>query len=76
MHDTPLVGMNYLVLGRNPADPGARGEFVAAIEDFEAAFQLAVGMGKPALIHIKSDPEVITPGASLRKLRKLALEST
>jgi acetolactate synthase I/II/III large subunit len=55
---------------------GAHGEVVETTAGFEAAFTRAAEAGKPALIHIKADPELITPGASLTELRALTPKST
>jgi len=42
---------------------------VVATEEFSAAFERAVGSGKPALIEIKLDLEAITPARSLSEIR-------
>lgn len=68
---TELVNPDFRALARAC---GAHGEFVAATGEFEAAFNRSVQAGRPALIHIKTDPEVITPDASLSDIRKLALD--
>ncbi|HSH43510.1 MAG TPA: thiamine pyrophosphate-binding protein [Arenicellales bacterium] len=54
---------------------GAHGELVSATGEFEAAFERAAAAGGPALIHIRTDPDVITPSASLSGIRRLAMES-
>ena len=41
--------------------------------DFPAAFAAAQASGKPAIIHLKVDPEAITPGATLTGIRDKAL---
>jgi len=54
----------------------AFGGFGASVEttaDFPAAFEAARISGKPALIHVKIDPEAITPGTTLTKIREQAL---
>jgi acetolactate synthase-1/2/3 large subunit len=54
----------------------AFGGFGATVErtaDFPAAFQAAQRSGKPAIIHVKIDPEAITPATTLSKIREQAL---
>ena len=38
-----------------------------------AAFGRALASGKPAIVHLKIDPEAITPAITLTKLREQAL---
>ena len=40
--------------------------------DFAAAFEAAQQSGKPAIIHVKVDPEAITPSTTLGAIRKQA----
>jgi acetolactate synthase-1/2/3 large subunit len=64
---------------RNPdfaAYARAFGGFGATVEktaDFPAAFQAAEQSGLPAIVHLKVDPEAITPTATLAKIRETAL---
>jgi acetolactate synthase I/II/III large subunit len=64
---------------RNPdfaAYARAFGGFGATVEktaDFPAAFQAAEQSGLPAIIHLKVDPEAITPTMTLAKIRETAL---
>jgi acetolactate synthase-1/2/3 large subunit len=64
---------------RNPdfcAYARAFGGFGATVErtaDFADAFRAAQQSGKPAIIHVKIDPEAITPGMTLSKIREQAL---
>jgi len=64
---------------RNPdfaAYARAFGGFGATVEktaDFPAAFQAAEASGQPAIIHLKIDPEAITPTTTLAKIREQAL---
>jgi acetolactate synthase-1/2/3 large subunit len=37
--------------------------------DFAAAFRAAEQSGKPAIVHLKIDPEAITPTTTLSKIR-------
>jgi acetolactate synthase-1/2/3 large subunit len=52
---------------------GGHGETVEKTEDFAAAFERATGSGKPALIHLKVDPEAILPTTTLSEIRQKAL---
>jgi acetolactate synthase-1/2/3 large subunit len=52
---------------------GAHGETVKRTADFAAAFDRALGSGKPALLDVHLDPEVITPRQSLSEIREAAL---
>jgi acetolactate synthase I/II/III large subunit len=64
---------------RNPdfaAYARAFGGFGVSVErtaDFPAAFQAAEKSGQPAIIHLKIDPEAITPTATLAGIRESAL---
>jgi acetolactate synthase-1/2/3 large subunit len=64
---------------RNPDFPGyarAFGGFGVSIErteDFPKAFRDAEASGKPAIIRLVIDPESITPGTTLAKIRAKAL---
>jgi acetolactate synthase-1/2/3 large subunit len=64
---------------RNPdfaAYARAFGGFGATVErtaDFAAAFAASVASGKPAIIHLKVDPEAITPTATLSGIREKSL---
>jgi acetolactate synthase-1/2/3 large subunit len=52
---------------------GGYGAVVEKTADFAAAFAGAVASGKPSIVHLKIDPEAITPGASLSAIREKAL---
>ena len=52
---------------------GGHGETVEKTEDFAAAFERALAVGKPAIIHVKTDPEALTSRITLSKLREQAL---
>jgi acetolactate synthase-1/2/3 large subunit len=64
---------------RNPdfaAYARAFGGFGAAVErteDFPAAFKAAQESGKPAILHLKVDPQAISPGTTLDAIREKAL---
>jgi len=51
---------------------GGFGVTVEKTEDFGAAFHAAANAGKPAIIHLKIDPEAITPMTTLTKIREQA----
>jgi acetolactate synthase-1/2/3 large subunit len=67
---TDLVNPDVAALARAY---GAFGEVVEDGADFAAAFARAQASGKPALIELRLDPEVITPTATLSGLRAKAL---
>ena len=52
---------------------GGFGVTVEKTADFAAAFEAAEKSGKPAIIHLKVDPDAITPATSLEAIRAKAL---
>jgi acetolactate synthase I/II/III large subunit len=52
---------------------GGFGVRVEKTEDFAAAFAAARASGKPSIVHLKIDPEALTPMASLSSIREKAL---
>jgi acetolactate synthase-1/2/3 large subunit len=52
---------------------GGFGVRVDKTEDFPAAFAAARTSGKPSIVHLKIDPEALTPMASLSSIREKAL---
>ena len=52
---------------------GGHGETVAATAEFEPAFERALAAGLPAILHVKIDPEAITPATTLSAIRQAAL---
>jgi acetolactate synthase-1/2/3 large subunit len=54
---------------------GGFGATVNRTEEFPAAFQAAVASGLPAVIHMKVDPEAITPTATITGIREKALSA-
>ncbi len=52
---------------------GGFGATVNRTEEFPAAFAAAVASGLPAVIHMKVDPEAITPTATISGIREKAL---
>jgi acetolactate synthase I/II/III large subunit len=51
---------------------GGFGVTVAKTADFAAAFRAAEQAGRPAIVHLKVDPEAITPTTTLTKIRAQA----
>jgi acetolactate synthase-1/2/3 large subunit len=52
---------------------GGYGAVVEKTADFPAAFAAAQASGKPSIIHLKIDPEAITPTATLTGIREKSL---
>ncbi len=52
---------------------GGYGAVVERTADFPAAFAQAVATGRPSIIHLKIDPEAITPTMTLTGIREKAL---
>jgi acetolactate synthase-1/2/3 large subunit len=52
---------------------GGHGATVEKTADFAPAFAGAVESGKPAILHLKVDPEAITPTTTLAALRERAM---
>ena len=52
---------------------GGFGATVERTRDFAAAFAEAVRSGRPAILHVKVDPEAITPTTTISKIRERAL---
>jgi acetolactate synthase-1/2/3 large subunit len=52
---------------------GGFGALVDKTSGFADAFKAASASGKPAIIHLKIDPEAITPLTTLAKIREKAL---
>ena len=53
---------------------GGHGETVETTEEFEPAFARALASGLPAILHVKVDPEAITPSTTLTAIRETALK--
>ena len=54
---------------------GGFGVLVEKTADFPAAFEGAQKSGKPSIIHLKVDPEAITPATTITSIREKALAS-
>ena len=65
-YGTALANPDFAALARAY---GAHGETVAHTADFAAAFERALSAGRPALLHLKLDPQALTMNATLDQLR-------
>jgi len=54
---------------------GAYGERVSRPDDFPAAFERAVGSGKPAVLEIMADPELISSRGTVTSMRERAKQA-
>ena len=52
---------------------GGHGETVEETAEFPPAFERALGSGLPSIVHVKIDPEAITPATTLSEIRAVAL---
>jgi acetolactate synthase-1/2/3 large subunit len=66
---TELKNPDFVALARAY---GAFGALVEKTGDFTAAFDAALASGKPAVIHLKVDPQAITPATTIDAIRKAA----
>jgi acetolactate synthase I/II/III large subunit len=66
---TKLVNPDFAALARTY---GAFGETVESTAQFGPAFERARASGLPSILHLKLDPEAITPAASLSQIRAAA----
>lgn len=63
---TDMVNPDFVALAQAY---GAHGELVRTTDEFEPAFERSQAVGKPALIEILLDPEILTPTATVESLR-------
>ena len=70
---TDLVNPDFAAYARAY---GAHGALVERTEEFAPAFEAAVQAGKPALIELRTDPEIITPRTTLGAIRAQAERQT
>jgi len=63
---TDMINPDFVALARAY---GAHGELVVKTDDFEAAFERSQAAGKPALIEVRLDPNILTPTATVASLR-------
>jgi acetolactate synthase-1/2/3 large subunit len=69
VHGTQLVNPDFVTLAKAY---GVAGERVERTEDFASAFARARAAGKPALLELRIDPEVVSPRATVSSLRQAA----
>ena len=67
---TELRNPEFADLARAHGGFGAR---IERTEEFAPAFEAALASGRPAILHIRIDPEAITPRQSLSQIREAAL---
>ncbi|MBM3650692.1 MAG: thiamine pyrophosphate-binding protein, partial [Alphaproteobacteria bacterium] len=70
VHGTELKNPDFAAYARAF---GGHGETVEKTEDYAAAFERAVTAAKPAIIHVKTDPEALTSRITLSQLREQSL---
>jgi acetolactate synthase-1/2/3 large subunit len=70
VHGTELKNPDFAAYARAF---GGHGETVEKTAEFEAAFERALASAKPAIVHVKTDPEALTSRITLTKLREQAL---
>ena len=70
VHGTELKNPDFAAYARAF---GGHGETVDKTADFAAAFERAVAAARPAIIHLKTDPEALTSRITLSKLREQSL---
>ena len=66
-YGTALVNPDFAALARAF---GAHGETVTSTAEFAGAFERAVAADRPALLHLKLDPQALTMNATLDALRE------
>ncbi len=66
VYASDLVNPDFAALARAY---GAHGESVNRTEEFGPALERALGAGRPALLHLRIDPEAITMNATIAALR-------
>ncbi|MDB5797963.1 MAG: thiamine pyrophosphate-binding protein [Paucimonas sp.] len=69
VHATALTNPDFAALAQSY---GALGMLCERTEDFAAAFEKARNAGKPALIEVRTDPDLLTPRATVASLRAAA----
>jgi acetolactate synthase I/II/III large subunit len=55
---------------------GGHGETVEETAEFLPAYERALASGVPSVLHVKVDPEAITPTTTLSAIRASALEKS
>jgi acetolactate synthase-1/2/3 large subunit len=64
---TDLMNPDFAMLARAY---GAHGETVVATKEFAPAFERALSAQRPALLHVRIDPQALTMSATLDELRQ------
>lgn len=72
VHGTALQNPDFAALARAY---GLHGELVESTAGFEPAFERAMASGKPSLLELRIDPDVITTRARLSGIREQALKA-
>ena len=72
VYGTDLVNPDFAALARAF---GAHAERVSRTDEFAPAFERALAAKRPALLHLKLDPQAITMNASIDALRDAAVRS-
>jgi acetolactate synthase-1/2/3 large subunit len=72
VYGTDLANPDFAALARAY---GAYSETVVRTDEFVPAFERAQAAGRPALLHLKLDPQALTMNASIDALRDAALRS-
>jgi acetolactate synthase-1/2/3 large subunit len=68
---TDLVSPDFVALARAM---GAYGETVTRTEEFRPAFERAVAVRRPAVIELRTDPELVSTRTTIAGLREAALK--
>ena len=66
VYGTALANPDFAALARAY---GAHGETVVRTDEFAPAFERALAAGRPALLHLRLDPQALTMNASIDALR-------
>ena len=72
VHGTALSNPDFAALARAY---GAHGETVRTTGEFPAAYERAVASGKPAILELQIDPDVITTRTTLSSIRTKSLKA-
>ena len=70
VYGTELINPDFVALARAY---GALGETVTGTAEFAPALERALAAGRPALIHLRVDPQAITMNATIDEIRAAAL---
>lgn len=69
VHGTDLVNPDFALLAQAY---GIHGEVITQTSEFAAAFDRARNSNRPALIELRTDPDLVSPRATVQSLRKAA----